>query len=216
MAHAVAPGHDPGLTIACLDEDFADWRRGRAHALAWVVELDEPDLRELVRAGRRRLAAYLHPRYERAPHATLAFCGLAPADAPQEDDFTPAHLAAQLAALRASADGPITLRAIGWGTFPMVPHLVLECDWLHAARDALADAGAGAGHSMDYVPHVTLGHYRGRWPLAEPVGRLTGLPAPGTWRAGAVSLVRYEAADIAGPLEVVGRIDLTTRRWHPA
>lgn len=213
MAHTVAPGHDPRLTIPCLDRDFTAWRRGRTRALAWVVELDHPDLRELVDAGRHRLIDHLHPRYERLPHATLSFCGLLPAAVRQPDDFTKDDLAAHLEVLRGLTNGPIRLRSTGWGTFPMVPHLALECDWLHAAHDALTGA-APSGHEMDFLPHVTLGHYRGAWPLTLPLTLLAGLPFEGTWQSDSLSLVSYRAADIAGPLETIGRLDLTSGRWR--
>lgn len=215
MVHAVAAGHDDPLTIACRDADFQDWHRGRAHAVAWVLDLDRPDVRRLVGRARIRLDDYLLARYQRQPHVTVSFGGLLPGREALPDDYTERDLARDLDVLRGLADGPVTLRAAGWGTFPMVPYLALECGWARTANSALT-VDAPETHTMEYHPHVTVGHYRGSWPLREPLGHLSGLAHRGDWVVGEVRLVAFRTADIAGPLQTLGRLDLTTREWLPA
>ena len=210
----MATGRDDPLTIACRDADFRDWRCGRSHAVAWVLDLDRRDVHELVSKARGRLGDYLLPRYQRQPHVTLAFGGLLPEGDPRHDDYTPEHLAEDLDVLRELAEGPVTLRATGWDTFPMVPFLALEHPWLRRAHDALT-AHAPESHHMDFRPHVTIGHYRGTWPLSEPLRLLEDLTTDGAWPVEDVRLVRFRAADIAGPLETVGRLELATGRWLP-
>ncbi len=210
----MAAGRDEPLTITCRDADFRDWRCGRSHAVAWVLDLDRREVNELVTRARELLGAYLLPRYLRQPHVTVAFGGLLPGRSPRHDDYTPEHLAKDLRVLRELADGPVTLRATGWDTFPMVPYLALENPWVRRAHDALT-AYAPESHHMDFRPHVTLGHYVGTWPLSEPLARLGDLPAVGTWQTDEMRLVRFLASDIAGPLETIGRLELSTGDWLP-
>jgi len=171
-----------------------------------VLDIDDEPARALVAAGRRRLGGMLLPRYERQPHVTVAFVGLADEDAWRRVD-------SDVAVLRELCTGPVTMRATCWGTFPMVPHLVLACEWLVRANHALTD-DAPPEHAMDYVSHLTIGHYAGVWPQSEPLARLCDLGTVGAWTCGELHLVRFATADIAGPLEVVGRLDLTTGAWR--
>lgn len=202
----MAPGRAEPLTIACQDRDFTEWHGGRTHALAWVLDVDDETSRRLVAAGRRRLGDMVLSRYRRQPHVTLTFVGLV-------DDDVRVRVATDVDALRDVCAGPVTMTATGWGTFPMVPHLVLECDWLVRANRLLT-RGAPPDHLMDYVPHLTLGHYAGSWPQSAPLARLGDLAAAGSWTSDALGLVRFSTADIAGPLETVGRLDLTTGAWR--
>lgn len=196
-----------GTTIACEDRDFTDWHGGVPHALAWVVMLDSPELTRLVAAARSRLADFLLERYLRQPHVTLAYAGLA-------DDDAPERLRRDLRVITGILDRPLSLDAVGWGTFPMVPHLEVDCPELLEAHRALT-ADAPREHRMDYLPHVTVGHYAGTWPLTEPLDRMADLPATGRWTAHHLSLVRLETHDIAGPLEVVGQLRLDAGQWSP-
>ncbi|WP_185975588.1 2'-5' RNA ligase family protein [Tessaracoccus rhinocerotis] len=199
----------PSHTVACRDRDFVEWHGGRSHAVAWALELDHPDLRRTLAAARAALEGYLLRGYLRQPHVTLAYAGLV---GPGGDEYGTARLDADLALLRRLAAGPVKLRATGWGSFPMVPYLELADDWLPHAHGVLTH-GAPEEHEMAYVPHVTVGHYGGRWPMAEPLGLLREVPAVGDWVVPEISLVRFRTARIAGPLDVVGRLDLATGAW---
>lgn len=200
-------------TIACQDRDFPEWHGGRHHALVWALELDAPGLQHVVDAARTRLDGLLLPRYDRQPHVTVAFAGLgAQPGLPGYDDL---RLAQDLASLKPLVRGSVELRPTGWGSFPMVPYLGVGSQWLVDAHRVL-DRGAGEAHGMGYVPHVTLGHWCGRWPRRAVLDRLEAPLPTHTWRVGALSLMRYETHDIAGELEPVGRLDLSGGVWTPA
>lgn len=199
-------------TIACQNRDFPEWHGGRAHALVWALLLEEPDIDQCVAAARLRLEGLLLPRYERQPHVTVAFAGLVAE--PGLPGYDEKHLATDLTTITPLLDGPVEIQATGWGSFPMVPYLAVESDWLHGARAAL-DSDAVQLHQMTYVPHVTLGHWSGQWPRESVLERLAGPLPERAWNAPRLSLLRYDTHDIAGPLEQVGSLDLTLGRWSP-
>ena len=67
--------------------------------------------------------------------------------------------------------------------------------------------GAGGQPGGPYTPHVTVGLYAGAWPTAEVLTRLDAFDAgsPLSCSIEGVSLMRYAAPDIGGPLETLGR-----------
>lgn len=200
-------------TTACQDRDFPEWHGGRKHALVWALLLDDPAVQQCVAAARVRLEGLLLPRYARQPHVTVAFAGLA--SEPGLPGYDEEHLAGDLATIRPLIDGPVELRATGWGSFPMVPYLAVESDWLHRAHAALT-GHAGHPNQMPYVPHITLGHWSGTWPRKTVLEKL-GAPGPQRiWQVPRLSLLRYETHDIAGRLEPVGSLDLALSRWTHA
>lgn len=198
------------LTTACQDRDFRDWRGDHEHALAWVMRVEQPDAAEQLERARTHLDGLLLPRYQRQPHVTVGFAGLL-----GEGGYTAAHLAADVERLRSLVDGPLRLRATGWGSFPMVPFLGVECAWLHRANGVLT-AGLAAEHRTQYRPHLTVGHFSVVVPIVSVLERLAPLPVSGHWQATALSLVRFDAADIAGPLTVEGELDLVRGDWSRA
>ena len=197
-------------TIACQNRDFPEWHGGRTHALVWALLLEEPDVEKCVADARLRLEGLLLPRYERQSHVTVAFAGLVAE--PDLPGYNEEHLATDLATITPLLDGPVEVRATGWGSFPMVPYLAVESDWLHRARAAM-EPNAVELHQMSYVPHVTLGHWSGEWPRESVLERLDAPLPERTWQVSMLSLLRYETHDIAGPLEPVGQIDLITGHW---
>ena len=200
-------------TIACEDRDFPEWHGGRTHALVWALLLDDADTRLCIDDARRRLGGLVLPRYERQPHVSVAFAGLA--EEPGLPGYGQDELAADLERIRPLLEGPVEMRAARWGSFPMVPYLGVQADWLHRARAAL-DRQAVEVHEMPYVPHVTVGHWRGRWSRETVMGRLGQSPPVRSWQVRELSLLRYESVDIAGPLETVGSLDLTNGHWSSA
>ena len=200
-------------TIACQDRDFPEWHGGRTHALVWALLLEEPDVQQCVADARVRLEGLLLPRYERQPHVTVAFAGLVAE--PDLPGYTGEHLATDLATITPLLEGPVEIRATGWGGFPMVPYLAVESGWLHRAHAAL-EPNAVALHQMTYVPHVTLGHWCGQWPRWSVLERLDAPLPERTWQVPRLSLLRYKTHDISGPLERVGSLDLTLGSWAHA
>lgn len=190
---------DPGgNTVATDDRDFPEWHGGIPHAYVWGFLLDCP-----VAAAREALGEVLLPRYERQPHLTVAYAGLA------GREFDAARLDADLAALRPLCRGPVELSALSWSSFAAAPMLEISATWPHAAHRALA-AGLPWRLLEPYVPHVTVGFYRTEVPLAEPLAALAPVPVPPRgWQPECLQLLRYDTSDIAGPLTVVGELDLT-------
>lgn len=195
------------LTVACEDRDFVEWHGGHRHAAVWAFELDLPEVRSLLGAASDRLGSLLLPRYDRQPHVTVSFAGLV-----SPTDFTDARLDADLAILRTLSRGPVKLTATGWDSFPMVPYLRVDADWAHVAREALSVGRPDAART--YQPHVTVGLYGVSLPIVDAIRRMAGLPFVGAWELDELSLLRYETADVAGPLEVLGRLDLTTGSYR--
>ena len=178
--------------------------------MVWAVDADVDAVRAAVGEARRRLADVLLPRYNRQPHVTVAYAGLAPSPGarPGEEPYGPGRLASDVAALRRLAAGPFTVRVAGLGSFPMVPYLAAEAPELHAAHRAFAVGGGG------YVPHVTVGHYSVSRPLTDIAARVDGWAPPAVevevreWL-----LLAYETHDIAGPLTTLGRLSLADGTW---
>lgn len=185
------------------------WHGGRSHALVWALELGEPAHR-LTDLARRRLGPVLLERYERQPHVTISYAGLM--RGPGADGYDPDALVVDLERLRPLLRGPVTVVAQGWDSFPMVPYLGLASDWLHQAHAALPTPGFHG--AMTYRPHLTVGQYATRLPLAEACALLAPLPSTGAWQVGEVSLLRYDTDDISGPLTAEGRLDLTSGQFR--
>ena len=114
-------------------------------------------------------------------------------------------IAADRAAVEALGLSPFDVRIGGWDTFQMVPYLRAEAPELQAVARALRE-----DRRRPYVPHVTIGMYAVSAPLSGLAGRAAGWESPSiTLPVTRLSLLRYDAADVAGPLTEVDAIDLT-------
>lgn len=189
------------MTIACEDRDFPEWHRGIPHAYLWglLVPVD-------LAPARAALDGLLLPRYERQPHITVAYGGLA------GQEFDDDRLADDLRRLGDVAGDTIAVRPWRWDTFLPSPILEIESRWILDAHRVLAE-GIPMRIPKPYRPHVTAGFYAGEWPLHEPLARLASVPLPEPWVASSLQLLRYDTHDIAGPLTVVGDWDLATRTY---
>ncbi len=197
-------------TTACQDRDFPEWHGGRSHALVWALVLEDPELEHCIADARSRLSGLLLRRYERQPHVTVAFAGLAAE--PGLPGYDAEDLDADLASLRSLLDGPVEVRATGWGSFPMVPYLAVESDWAPRVHAALS-RDIVPGDPMPYVPHVTVGHWAGAWRRDSVLERLDAPHPTQSWQVSRLSLLRYETHDIAGRLEPIGHVGLGDGQW---
>ncbi|WP_368736564.1 2'-5' RNA ligase family protein, partial [Zoogloea oryzae] len=107
--HARAAFLAAGQTLRNERRDFPEWHLGRPHYALWAVDVDLPDVRHAVAGADAHLAGLLLDGYRRQPHITLALCGFPTADPQHPDDYSPARLAAQVAALAAGAPAPFSL-----------------------------------------------------------------------------------------------------------
>lgn len=203
-------------TEVCEDRDFAEWHQGRPWCAVWVVRAEAPRVQALVQVARSALRPWLLPRYARQPHITLAYRGLMPRDAADtQAEFGLPQLLADVQALQAAQLPPFAWQLQGVGSFSTVPYLALShSPALHIAHEALMARMPYPG--WHYVPHITLGHYGRRLPLAEALQALQSSVPDGPLHAAqadALWLARYRSSDIAGPLYFEGRFDLATQQY---
>lgn len=203
-------------TEVCEDRDFAEWHQGRPWCGVWVVRAEAPRVQALVQVARSALRPWLLPRYARQPHITLAYRGLMPRDAADtQAEFGLPQLLADVQALQAAQLPPFAWQLQGVGSFSTVPYLALSHSLaLHIAHEALMARMPYPG--WHYVPHITLGHYGRRLPLAEALQALQSSVPGGPLHAAqadALWLARYRSSDIAGPLYFEGRFDLATQQY---
>ena len=203
-------------TEVCEDRDFAEWHQGRPWCGVWVVRAEAPRVQALVQVARSALRPWLLPRYARQPHITLAYRGLMPRDAADtQAEFGLPQLRADVQALQAAQLPPFAWQLQGVGSFSTVPYLALShSPALHIAHEALMARMPYPG--WHYVPHITLGHYGRRLPLAEALQALQSSVPDGPLHAAqadALWLARYRSSDIAGPLYFEGRFDLATQQY---
>lgn len=207
LARARAAFAAAGHTIENVRRDFPEWHRGRPHYALWALDVDIAPVRQAMRAASAHLDGLLLGGYRRQAHITLGLCGFT-CDTPQHaDDFGPAALAQQLAALEASGIGAFTLRVGGLASFTSAPFLTVHDMDGGIARLRRALTGDSAEPGGPYIPHVTVGLYAGAWPTARVLPRLDAFDAgpPLDCSIESVSLMRYAAPDIGGPLETLGR-----------
>jgi len=203
------------MTLASVQRDFVEWRKGRSHYAVWAIDVDTPALRSAIAAMRAHLADHLLPDYRRQAHVTLHLCGFPATTANLDDDFPAAILQDQIAALKTSAPPPFVLEIGNPGSFASAAYLsVDDCTGgILATRRALA-GNRHPDETFPYTPHVTCGLYRGEFSLPMLIQHMaacdTGLPAR-LW-IDRLTLMAYEAAIIGGPLTSLCEFDLATRQ----
>jgi 2'-5' RNA ligase len=203
------------MTLASVQRDFVEWRKGRSHYAVWAIDVDTPALRSAIAAMRAHLVDYLLPDYRRQAHVTLHLCGFPAAVPNLDDDYPVATLQAQIAALQASAPPPFEVEIGNPDSFTSAAYFsVDDCvRGILATRRALA-GGRHLDETFPYMPHVTCGLYRLEFPLAKLIQLMaacdTGLPA--RLQIDRLTLMAYEAANIGGPLTNLCEFDLATRQ----
>ena len=212
---------EDAFTLPSACRDFVEWHLGRSPYLFWAIDLDTPAVRQRIDRAARQLAGLLLDAYRRQPHVTLDVCGF-PCDAPEHpDDFSPALLRAQCAALRAAQLGSFAIEIGGLASFSSAPYLTLADpgEGFAAVRACLAVEGANR-LCGDFTPHLTVGLYADAWPASLVNARLASLAAAGALRCRVerISLMSYAPAEIGGPLSRLGCFHLApgTMHWHDA
>lgn len=210
----VEPGD--GRTIASVHADFPEWHRGRPCYALWAIDVDIPAIRAASDGLRGHLADFLLPGYRRQPHVTLHLCGF-PGSVGLADDYSPAALARQVAALTTAAPCPFAIDLGAAATFTSAAYLAVgdREGGIAALRQALGGGGAAEG-GFPYVPHVTVGFYRREFPLAEVLAALAAWPGPGSLSLAVdrLTLMSYRSGVIAGELAAVGDFHLASGRFH--
>ena len=207
LTHARAAFAAAGHTIENVRRDFPEWHRGRPNYALWALDVNTAQIRDAMAAAGAHLDGLLLGGYRRQAHITLALCGF-PTDTPQHpDDFGPEALARQVAALEAGGIEAFTLHVGRLASFTSAPFLAVHDAGGGIARLRRALTGDAPAAHGPYTPHVTVGLYAGAWPTAEVLPRLDAFDAgpPLSCTIDSVSLMRYAAPDIGGPLETIGR-----------
>jgi 2'-5' RNA ligase len=210
--------HDPPMapfadshTVPNVRGDFAEWHRGRTPYVFWALDVDCPEVGQIVAQAAGLLDGLLLEGYCRQPHITLELCGFPADKANDADEFSLAWLEGRCAALRRADLRPFSLTVGGWSSFASAPYLKVADPGrgIAALRRCLAVDGV---HRLfgDYLPHVTIGLYADAWPVERVLKRLTGFTdaSPCTCRIDRVSLMAYQPEHIGGPLARLGHFSL--------
>ena len=203
------------LTSVSIQKDFVDWRKGRQRYAVWAVEVDTASLRAVADRLRDALDDCLFPEYRRQPHITLRIGGFPAAERGFDDDYTAADFSRHLDALIQARIQPFHITLGPPQTFPSAPYLSVTdpTRGLTRLRQSFPGIEPG-GADFRFVPHVTLGLYCRRVPVAQVIARMAAcaglLPIPLEVRR--IALMTYEASTISGPLHSVCAFDLDERR----
>ena len=186
------------------DRDYPEWHQGRTHYGVWLIDADVGAVRERITQAQAHLAPLL-VHHQRQPHITLFVCGFMADVTAHGDDFTPAMLAAQQAALQALQLEPFTLHIGAIDSFDSAVFLRVDDpdNGLAPLRHALGQ-GTREIRQSAYVPHLTVGLYSGAFDTQAVVGQLqsfashTSIPL----RVERIHFARYEARVLGGPLQL--------------
>jgi 2'-5' RNA ligase len=204
--HQASPGWQfsaAGLTLPQEDRDYPEWHQGRAHYGVWLIDADVGAVRERIVQAQAHLVPWLVDS-PRQPHITLFVCGFIADVAEHGDDFTPAMLAAQQAALQALQLKPFTLHIGAIDSFDSAVFLRVSDpgNGLALLRHALGQ-GTREIRQSAYVPHLTVGLYQAAFDTGLVAQRLASLQwqAPITLQVERIHFARYQAQVLGGPLE---------------
>jgi hypothetical protein len=205
------------LTLASVQRDFVEWRRGRRYFAVWAIGLEFPPVRAACAAAAAALGPLLRSDYRRLPHLTLGVCGFAVAQPTLHDDFGPEALAAQTQALLDARVASFEIDIGPADSFTSAAYLQVRD--LDGGIAALRRALVRATPRIDVAPppHVTFGLYAQAVPLDDVHTRLRRHAiAPLRLRVAQLACMVYEAADIGGPLRSVRRLVLSDRHHEAA
>lgn len=214
FSHAERAFAAAGTTLQNLRRDFPEWHLGRPRYALWALDVDLPPVRSALADAGTALAGLLLDDYRRQAHITLALCGFPTAAPCHPDDYGPAQLEQQIAALHAQAGAPFEVEIGGLGSFTSAPFLAARDVDGSIGRLRQALCGTRPEPGGPYTPHVTVGLYDGAWPTAQVRARL-GHVSPVALRCPItrVSLMSYAAPEIGGELEILGEFELASKRW---
>jgi len=193
-------------TIPHCERDFAEWHRGISHYGFWGVLVEDQGWLELFEAARSHVERFLHPGYRRAPHITVAACGLL-----SEEHFSPTLQRRQTTALNEANVPPFFLMTGMLDSFASAPYITVEDPdgSLDELRSILATISQ-EDNPADYKPHITLGLYQEAFETLRVANHLREFRSVSTRQLSVTELAFcvYETGDIQGPFSVVERVAL--------
>lgn len=204
------------LTHPNVRRDFVEWHRGRSRFAFWAIDCDRPEIRERMAAAGRHLDRFLLAGYLRQAHLTLCVCGFPALQRILADDYMPEDVERQLDALQRARVAPFEVEVGGLGSSACGPYLCVgdPSGGLTALRGCL-DSSAPYDHEPGYRfnPHVAVGLYAEAWPAQAVCERIAVFNDDVmTFRVARLSLMSYDASDIAGPLSILAEYDLSSAR----
>lgn len=198
-------------TLPADDRDPVAWRQGRSRFGVWIIEADALPVRRQVARAQAHLGDMLWPS-DRQPHITVAVGGFLCDEAVRADDWAPARLAAQLAALRALALRPFTLQIGRLDSFDSAAFLQVSDP--QGGLQQLRQALVGSHHEYrdtPYCAHLTVGLYRRAVAKTELTSQLHAFEAGPVLNlpVTAVQWVSYAADTLGSVLRLEHRHALT-------
>jgi len=202
---------DTAFTVASMHKDFVDWRKGRSRYAIWAMDVDTPSLCTATTRIRQHLEDYLLPGYDRQPHITLSICGFPAHTCRFDDDYTPAIFRKQINCLELARIRPFTIEIGAPETFTSAAYFSVRDDegGIARVRQALGNGGPGE-QGFTYIPHLSFGHYRGQFSVAEVTQRLRSCPdlPCDQLNIRRLVLMTYDASVISGTLTSLCEFDL--------
>jgi len=177
----------------------------------WVLRMEEEAIQEKFKAAREHLSSYLLEPWRRQPHITLYVCGFL-VEAPQyNDDFTQAHLHAQMKALEKADIQPFEIEIGGMNSFASAPFLeVNDPQGCIARLREVLTRGAREFRTTAYSPHLTVGLYAGAFPSEEVLARIAAFSSESIrWPVEQLTLATYRAKKFAGRLTYKHNLSFT-------
>lgn len=193
-------------TVPYANRDFSEWHRGVSHYGFWAVIVDGDEWIKLFEAASAYVEPYIHSGYRRAPHITIAACGLL-----SQENFSAQLLDCQLAALSRALISPFMLETHRLDSFVSAPYISIEdpSGALNQIRSHLMPFSK-EDNPARYQPHITLGLYRDAFKtqrVADHFEDFSCMPAC-KMLVSEIAFCVYETKDIQGPIRVLERVKL--------
>ncbi len=188
------------------NRDYLEWHGGIEQYGYWAVLVDHPSWILAFNQARRELLPFVYPEYQRAPHITIACCGLI-----HPSYFADGLIRQQIDTLRQASIPQFILEVNGLDSFASVPYLrvVDLSDSLNHIRHLLRRT-AKEDNPGRFIPHVTLGQYCDTFETQKIVNVLEriSLPEIDPLSVVEVAFCTYDTHSIQGPFAVVERVRL--------
>ena len=194
-------------TIPNVLRDFHEWHLGRPRYAVWAIDVDVPEVQQLLAAAKEHLEAFLIEGYCRQPHITLSLCGfLSEKRGGTTDDFDLVSFEAQVSALRQLNLRPFEIQLTSLSSFSLAPffHVRDADNSLFRLHHCLREFAYKNNHA-EYSPHVTVGLYSGVWPVDVVISRMDSFMSvqPTKFLINSISLMTYQTSEIGGRLTKV-------------
>lgn len=201
-AEAVGSSFARGCTLLPPSPaERALWHDERRRYAVWLIEAHTAAVHALAASARRQLAGWLGPAPRRQLHITLCACGFPVRHARCADDFDAVQRRKQREALLAARPSAFSLIVGGIGSFNGCAYLrVADVEGRLRRLHKLLAAAIPQACAQHFVPHVTLGFYSERFPLARIAQAATDFDGEARLPVRALTLATYDPRRTDTPL----------------